>query len=320
LKKSCIIIGAGLSGLTAAHELIKNNWEVTTLDKGRGVGGRMATRRTGEARFDHGAQYFSTKTADFQAFTQNIIQKNIAKKWNLQEGDKTFSHARVIGIDGMNMIPKFLAEGLNIKINEKVISISETKNGCKVITEAGNFYESDALICTTPAPQAIEILNKSNLALADIEALQSIHYQPCITVMASLKTQTNIPSPGGISLQKGNISWIADNFQKGISSIFSATIHANPVFSLAHFDDDLTQIGNQLLSDITDLIAADSIESFQMHRWRYSLASERYANNFLVASATKFPMIFAGDGFGIGSIEGAFISGKSAAQSLTINY
>jgi predicted NAD/FAD-dependent oxidoreductase len=170
LKKSCIIIGAGLSGLTAAHELIKNNWEVTTLDKGRGVGGRMATRRTGEARFDHGAQYFSTKTADFQAFTQNIIQKNIAKKWNLQEGDKTFSHARVIGIDGMNMIPKFLAEGLNIKINEKVISISETKNGCKVITEAGNFYESDALICTTPAPQAIEILNKSNLALADIEA------------------------------------------------------------------------------------------------------------------------------------------------------
>jgi len=319
LKKSCIIIGAGLSGLTAAHELIKNNWEVTILDKGRGIGGRMATRRTGEARFDHGAQYFSTKTADFQAFTQKIIQKNIAKEWNLQEGDKTFSHARVIGIDGMNTIPKFLAEGLNIKTNEKVISISETENGCKVITEAGNFYESDVLICTTPAPQAIELLKKSNIALADIEALQSIHYQPCITVMASLKTQTNIPSPGGISLQKGDISWIADNFQKGISSIFSATIHANPVFSLAHFDDDLTQIGNKLLSEITDLIPADSIESFQVHRWRYSLASKRYADNFLASNTTKFPLIFAGDGFGIGSIEGAFISGKSAAQSLSIN-
>ena len=319
MKKSCIIIGAGLSGLTAAHELIKNKWEVTILDKGRGVGGRMATRRTGEARFDHGAQYFSTKTADFQAFTQNIIHKNIAKKWNLQEGDKTFSHARVIGIDGMNMIPKFLAEGLNIKTNEKVISISETENGFKVTTEAGNFYESNALISTTPAPQAIEILQKSNLALADIENLQSIHYLPCITVMASLKTQTNIPSPGGISFQEGNISWIADNFQKGISPIFSATIHAIPVFSLAHFDADLTQIGNQLLSEITDLIPADSVESFQVHRWRYSLASERYANNFLVASSTKFPLIFAGDGFGIGSIEGAFISGKSAAQSLSIN-
>ncbi len=318
MKKSCIIIGAGLSGLTAAHELIKNNWEVTILDKGRGVGGRMATRRAGEARFDHGTQYFSTKTADFQAFSQNIIQKNIAKEWNLQEGDKTFSHARVIGINGMNTIPKFLAEGLTIKTNEKVISISEIENGCKVSTEAGNFYEADALICTAPAPQAIELLQKSEIALADIKTLQSIEYQPCIAVMASLKAQTNIPSPGGISLENSNVSWVADNFQKGISPIFSATIHANPAFSLAHFDDDLTQIGHQLLSEITDLIPADSVESYQVHRWRYSLASERYTEDYLASNSTKFPLIFAGDGFGIGNIEGAYISGKSAAQSLLI--
>jgi predicted NAD/FAD-dependent oxidoreductase len=78
------------------------------------------------------------------------------------------------------------------------------------------------------------------------------------------------------------------------------------------------QIGHQLLSEITDLIPADAVESYQVHRWRYSLASERYADNFLVSSTTKFPLIFAGDGFGIGSIEGAFISGKSAAQSLIL--
>lgn len=316
MKKSCIIIGAGLSGLTAAHELIKNNWEVTILDKGRGVGGRMATRRAGEARFDHGTQYFSTKTTNFQAFAQNIIQKNIAKEWNLQESDKTFSHPRVIGINGMNTIPKFLAEGLTIKTNEKVISISEIENGCKVSTEAGNFYEANALICTAPAPQAIELLQKSEMALSDIKTLQSIEYQPCIAVMASLKAQTNIPSPGGISLENSNVSWVADNFQKGISPIFSATIHANPAFSLAHFDDDLTQIGHQLLSEITDLIPADSVESYQVHRWRYSLASERYTENYLTSNSTKFPLIFAGDGFGIGNIEGAYISGKSAAQRL----
>lgn len=316
MKKSCIIIGAGLSGLTAAHELIKNNWEVTILDKGRGVGGRMATRRAGEARFDHGTQYFSTKTPDFQAFTQNIIQKNIAKKWHLEEGDKTFSHARVIGISGMNTIPKFLAESLNIKTNEKVISISEIENGCKVSTEAGNFYEANALICTIPAPQAIELLQKSEITFAETDILQSIHYEPCIAVMVNLKTQTNIPSPGGISLENRNVSWVADNFQKGISPVFSATIHANPAFSLAHFDDDLTQVGHQLLSEITDLIPAQSVESYQVHRWRYSLASERYAENFLMSSSTKFALIFAGDGFGIGNIEGAYISGKSAAQRL----
>ncbi len=318
MKKSCIIIGAGLSGLTAAHELIKNNWEVIVLDKGRGVGGRMATRRAGEARFDHGAQYFSTKTTDFQSFTQNIIQKNIAKEWHLQEGDKTFSHARVVGTNGMNSIAKLLAEGLNIKTNEKVIRISETQNGCNVLTEAGNFYEANALICTAPAPQTIELLQKSEIAFEDSETLQSIHYQPCIAVMVSLKAQTNIPSPGGMSLEGSNISWVADNFQKGISPVFSATIHANPVFSLAHFENDLNQIGHQLLSEVTDLIPADSVESYQVHRWRYSLASERYPESFLASNSTKFPLIFAGDGFGIGNIEGAYISGKSAAQHLLV--
>lgn len=316
MKKSCIIIGAGLSGLTAAHELVKNNWEVTILDKGRGVGGRMATRRAGEARFDHGAQYFSTKTSDFQAFAQTFIQKNIAKEWHLEEGDKAFSHPRIIGINGMSSIPKFLSEGLNIKTNEKVISISETENGCKVFTEAGNSYEANTIICTIPAPQVIELLQKSEISLNEISILANIHYQPCIAVMASLNAPTNIPSPGGISLENSNISWIADNFQKGISPVFSVTIHANPTFSLAHFDDDLNEVGKQLLSEVTHLIPADSVESLQVHRWRYSLASERHTDNFLVSGSTKFPFIFAGDGFGIGSIEGAFISGKSAAQWL----
>ena len=316
--KSCIIIGAGMAGLTAAQTLTKNGWKVTILDKGRGVGGRMATRRVGEAKFDHGTQYFSTKNADFQAFIEPIIKANVAKEWHLQEGDKAFSHARVIGTNGMNAIAKFLAEGLDIKTNEKVINITENEQGCRVITESGNKYYADALIITAPAPQAIELLEKSeiNLAETDLQILQGIHYQPCIAVMALLKTATNIPQPGGITLQNSNVSWIADNFQKGISAQFSTTIHASPAFSTEYFDADLTQIGQQLLTEVTALIPADSIESFQVHRWRYSLADERCEEKFLRTKSTNFPLIFAGDGFGIGNIEGAYISGKSAAEGI----
>ncbi len=307
-----------MAGLAAAQTLTKNGWTVTVLDKGRGVGGRMATRRTGEAKFDHGTQYFSTKSTDFRAFVEPIIKANVAKEWRLQEGDKTFSHARVIGTNGMNAIAKFLAEGLEIKTNEKAINITKNEQGCKVITEAGNEYYADALIITAPAPQAIELLEKSeiNLAETDLQILQKVHYQPCIAVMALLKSETNIPKPGGITLQNSNVSWIADNFQKGISAQFSATIHANPAFSAEHFDADLTQIGQQLLTEVTALIPADSVESFQVHRWRYSLANERCEESFLRAKSTNFPLIFAGDGFGIGNIEGGYISGKSAAEVL----
>jgi renalase len=50
-----IVIGAGLSGLIAAHTVQANGVRVVVLDKGRGVGGLLATRRTDSGVFDHGA-------------------------------------------------------------------------------------------------------------------------------------------------------------------------------------------------------------------------------------------------------------------------
>ena len=39
------IIGAGISGLACARQLVKSGVSVVVFDKGRGIGGRVATRR-----------------------------------------------------------------------------------------------------------------------------------------------------------------------------------------------------------------------------------------------------------------------------------
>jgi len=52
-----IIIGAGIAGLACARPLADAGLHVIIIDKGRGIGGRVATRRADDLRFDHGAPY-----------------------------------------------------------------------------------------------------------------------------------------------------------------------------------------------------------------------------------------------------------------------
>ena len=75
------IIGAGLAGLTAARLLAEAGRAVRLFDKGRGVGGRLATRRVTHAGathgFDHGAQYVRAEGPAFAA----LLDEAGARPW-----------------------------------------------------------------------------------------------------------------------------------------------------------------------------------------------------------------------------------------------
>ena len=59
MSRRIAIIGAGIAGLAAAQQLKQPDFGMTLIEKSRGVGGRMATRRINDLQYDHGAQYFS---------------------------------------------------------------------------------------------------------------------------------------------------------------------------------------------------------------------------------------------------------------------
>ncbi len=117
---SCIVVGAGISGLLAARELQAEGWRVTVLDKGRGVGGRMATRRLGEGNFDHGAQFFTVRGERFAGLVEDWLAAGVAEEWTRgfadAEGEHNEDgHPRYRGSEGMTSIPKHLARGLDVQ-------------------------------------------------------------------------------------------------------------------------------------------------------------------------------------------------------------
>lgn len=289
-----------MAGLSAARILVKKGYEVVVLDKGRGVGGRMSTRTINDAKADHGAQYFSVKTPEFQELISELQSENIVAEWTIPQR----ANVRYVGGKGMNTIPKRLAQNLNVVVTEKVILISENK----VKTESGNVYPFDNLIVTIPIPQITDLLNQSQIKISnqDQSVFESIHYTPCIAVMAVLNQPTDIMG-GGIILENQSVAWIADNFQKGITQMPTVTLHASAEYSNEHFEDNLQVVAKEMLASVNQYITPQNIQSFQVHRWKFSNAIKRYEDPFYQLESQN--IYLGGDGFGIGNVEGAFLSG-----------
>ena len=56
---SVVVVGAGIAGLTAAHDLSRAGWNVVTLEASDRIGGRMSTERRDGYVIDRGAQFLS---------------------------------------------------------------------------------------------------------------------------------------------------------------------------------------------------------------------------------------------------------------------
>lgn len=317
-----LIIGAGLSGLSAANDLQQAGHNVLLVDKGRGLGGRLAGRRIGEATFDHGAQFMTTRDQRFATTVQQWVKIGVAKEWYSSypgSSEQSSGHPRYRGVPTMTAIAKHLATDLNILRSVRVLDIAQQGNQWLATLDNGETVIAKSMLITSPIPQTLELLASGNIQLSsDKQArLDRIEYEACMAVMAVLDGPSMIPAPGAIAPQDGSISWLADNQQKGVSTLPAVTIHGSAAFSLEHFDEDRQIVGQQLIDAAQPFLGANVTE-FQVHGWRYSKPSVVDPEAcMLVSSDTPLPpLVLAGDAFDGPRVEGAVVSGWAAAAVL----
>lgn len=312
--QSCLVVGAGLSGLLAAQRLQKTGWEVTVIDKGRGVGGRMATRRFDGAVFDHGAQFFTVRDPRFAVMVGEWQQAGHAEVWSRGFGQSD-GHARYRGVPTMTALPKHLATGLDVRLQTRATRIEVAGGRWAVDTEQSGQFVADALILTSLVPQSLALVGHL-LSEGDRVMLEAITYEPCFAVMAILDGPSQLPAPGVLQLHAEPIAWIGDNQRKGVSpEVPAVTIHTGPQFSREHLEDDMDAVARLVLGAAREWLGA-KIVSYQVHRWRYSRPTSIYPEPVWVAPTTP-SLIFAGDAFGGPRIEGAALSGLAAGNALS---
>lgn len=320
-----LIIGAGLSGLMAAHTLKDNGYSVQLIDKGRSVGGRLATRRVGDGGLaDHGAQFFTVRTDILRDYVEQWLADDLVSIWGTGWSDGSLKrtagdgHPRYIVNGGMNQLAKHLAQGLDIVVNRRITSI-ELDNIWTIVDGDGDVYTGRALLMTPPMPQSLELLNVSNVQInsSDLLALQKIQFGPCLCGIHEIEGDVDLPDPGAIQNFQSDVYWVADNQAKGISELRIVTSHANAKYSRQNWDAPEADIIAELESAVKPYLAEGaSIKSTQLKKWRYSVPLTTHPKEYLMSKDLP-NLIFAGDAFGgRGRIEGAFTSGISAGQAI----
>ena len=95
-----LIVGAGLSGLVLARQLQAAGQKVQILEKSRGFGGRIATKRVEDVAFDTGAQFITVRDERFAALTDAWRAAGFLAPW--PEGPEH----RLVGRPTMNAIAR----------------------------------------------------------------------------------------------------------------------------------------------------------------------------------------------------------------------
>jgi len=326
MRAKIAIIGAGLSGLTAAQSL-EDIADVRLFDKSRGVGGRMSTRYAGDYEFDHGAQYFTARDARFQHAVEAAIEQGVVAPWQgrafyLKDEGRLVDTGgdRFVGTPRMNSWPKALAKGLDIALGARVSQLSKANDHWALHFEDGGQQSGfDYVICAVPSVQAIDLLPDDFI---DMPALKAAKMEACFALMVGFE---EVHDFGWDSLRtsQGPAAWLAVNSDKPGRNKHMTTlmVHSAPDWSSTHAQADRDWVQAEMEAAASQLCGIDifSAPHRTVHRWLYASvsASPTISPGQAILCDREIGLMACGDWCNGGRVEGAYLSGLAAADAIS---
>lgn len=347
------VIGAGLAGLICAQQLQQAGYSVVVVEKSRGLGGRLATRRLQNTCADHGVRYLSVQGSNFEGslsrhliqalLTSDVIQPwtNKVLKVHLPSELSASRHQDWVQVEpyyaaeqGLTAVAKFLAVGLDIRRGQRVQSLEATSQVTSqwqlrletIDAESTPPLLARSLVMAIPAPQALmllEPLSESGLPLDLIQQVRSVQFDPCITAIATYPAERQaklkqLPWTAATFADSPSLAWLSIENTKRPAEMPVLVAQSTATFAAQHLEaSDLKPVGQQLLDAAANLVAwLDSPTELQVHRWRYAFVRQPLSD-FYLSSALPLPLVCSGDWCGGSQIENALESGLAAACQIS---
>ncbi len=316
-----LIVGAGLAGLVIARTLDRCGQSVMILEKSRGLGGRLATRRFNDHCWvDHGCPAWYVPedasqivegefdSASWLALTQELIEAELLQAWDAHH--PCLPRAKVYAVpQGMSAIGKYLAQELRVERQQRVIQINtkETKTAVWQVTTLNSAGKTQAwygktLVLAIPAPQALALcqpLQSHGLAAEFIRHLAAVSYKPRITALLKFASGSIQGLEKITYFQDDDLEWgIGDASKRPTKQPATLVLHSTSEFASGHFEaQPLAAVGALLwerFKTLSNFSRVNHPQELQVHRWRFAEVAKPYPRPYLVAPMSP-ALICCGD-------------------------
>ncbi|MEH6697029.1 MAG: FAD-dependent oxidoreductase [Hyphomonas sp.] len=295
MRTRVAIVGAGLAGLSAARSLMEAGIPSVVFEKSRGLGGRLATRRTELGPIDHGAP----------GVPVDVALAAGGGVWS--EGPE---NAQGIGIPGMSALARHMGQGINVQREITITEVAETGDGYSLTDAAGALHASfDAVIFAVPAPQAAALLAQQ---AEMVEAIANVRMTPLWTLLLGFD------APSGLSQ---DVLTLADPLALAIPMLSKPgqiaterwSAHATTAWSTEHLELEKADAGNVLLKAFMAVTGlAGTPDYVAAHRWRYARVERALGQPFVANGAGT---LLAGGDWALGALASdAVASGRAMAR------
>lgn len=304
-----LVVGAGIAGVACAQALRAAGLEVTVLDRGRVVGGRMASRGLWDRRVDLGASYFTVEDPGFRAVVDDWAARGLAHEWTdtfhaLGDGEPRTKQGPVRwgAARGLRSLVEDLATGLDVDRREVA-----------ALDEVGR--EADAVVLAMPDPQARRLVGDHPVA-----AHLDREWEPALALAARWPARTwdDVVPDGrfdGAFVDDSVLGWVADDGRRRGDDAPVLVAHSTPDLARRHLDDPQAA-APEMVHALRSLLGVDDPADTWVHRWTYAKPSGSRDEPYLLHGDGQ-PVGVCGDGWGATSkVETAWVSGTALGRAL----
>jgi hypothetical protein len=297
-----VVAGAGIAGLACARALAAAGVAVRVRERGRVVGGRLASKRFDGRPADIGAAYFTVSDERFAGVAAGWRSAGLARPWT--EHLRVYGPTGVSGTTaavtrwaapgGLRTLAEALADGLDVTLGDEVASV-----GPGPVVDGS---PADAVVLAMPGPQARRLLDPALTELAAAADAQS--WQPVLATVLRYPERTWDGFAGAFVNDHPVLATVCDDGDRRGDGAPVLVAHSTAAFARPHLADP-SAAGPALEAATRELLGLPApATAVHVHRWTYAQPAAG-TGDYLLHDG----IALAGDAFGAPKVQTAWLSG-----------